>query len=93
MHDEAGKFVGYWDTPTGIAAFPYGRDKNLTEGGEPLFQTTDWRGGKIYNDRNVTVATEAATGKYRVVVAAQRKFSKGVYPEDFEVREVAIITL
>ncbi|KAF9353893.1 hypothetical protein BGX34_011306 [Mortierella sp. NVP85] len=93
LHDEAGNFVGYWDTPTGIAASLYGRDKDLTEGGETLFQTTDWRGGKIYTDRNATAATDAATGKYRVVLAAQRKFSKGVYPEDFEVHELAVITL
>ncbi|KAK3811217.1 MAG: peptidase S8/S53 domain-containing protein [Benniella sp.] len=93
LHDEAGNFVGYWDTPTGIAASQYGRDPGPTAGDEHTFRRTDWRGGKIYTDRNAT-ASDAATGKkYRIVVAAQRKFSKGVYPEDFEVHEVAVIML
>ncbi|KAK3811216.1 MAG: peptidase S8/S53 domain-containing protein [Benniella sp.] len=93
LHDEAGNLVGYWDTPTGIAASPYGRDRDLTDEGELVIRTTDWSDGKIYTDRNATAATKVDTGTYRVVVAAQRKFSEGVYPEDFEVREVAVITI
>jgi len=92
LHDEAGNFVGYWDTPTGIAASPFGRDGDLTEDGGRVTLSTEWS-GKIHTDRNAA-ATDAATGqKYRVVVAAQRKFSKGVYPEDYEVYELAVITL
>jgi hypothetical protein len=93
LHDEAGNFVGYLDTPGGIAATPHGRDRDLDLNGNPVFRTTDWRSGMIYTDRKATTATKASPGKYKVVVAAQGKLSQGVYPGDFEIHEVALITI
>ncbi|KAK3811221.1 MAG: peptidase S8/S53 domain-containing protein [Benniella sp.] len=93
LHDEAGNFVGYFDTPNGIAATPRGRDMDFGGGDNLEFQTTDWRNGMIYTDRKATTATKASSGKYKVVVAAQGKLSQGVYPGDFEIHEVAVITI
>ncbi|KAK3811218.1 MAG: peptidase S8/S53 domain-containing protein [Benniella sp.] len=91
---KAETFIGYLDTPSGIAANKLGRDRNVSPDGQLVFRTTTWRNGMIYTDRNAKTATAAKPGTYRVVVAAQRKFSKGdAYPADFEVREVATITL
>jgi hypothetical protein len=91
---KADTFVGYLDTPSGIAANKLGRSRNVNPDGQLVFRTTNWRNGMIYTDRNAKTATAAEPGTYRVVVAAQRKFSKGdTYPADFEVREVATITL
>lgn len=93
LYDDAtGEFVGYLDTPSGIAAGACGRDRDLFPNGKRFFQTADWVDGKIYAGLKET-AIPAPAGKYKVVVAAQRKFSKGVYPEDFEVYEVAVITI
>jgi hypothetical protein len=92
-NDALDNFVGYWDTPDGIAATPYGRNKNLGKDGNLAFRTADWRNGMIYTDRNATAPTKVSPGRYRVVVAAQKKFSQGVYPVDFEVYQVAVITI
>ncbi|KAK3811222.1 MAG: peptidase S8/S53 domain-containing protein [Benniella sp.] len=93
LHDEAGNLVGYLDTSGGISAAPYGRDGDLDHNGNPAFRTTDWRNGMIYTDRKATTATKASPGKYKVLVAAQGKLSEGVYPRDFEIHEVAVITI
>ncbi|KAK3811223.1 MAG: peptidase S8/S53 domain-containing protein [Benniella sp.] len=93
LHDEANNFVGYLDTSGGIAAAPYGRDKDLDRDGKSMFRTTDWRNGMIYTDRNATTATKVSPRKYKVIVAAQGKLSEGVYPRDFEIHEVALISI
>lgn len=94
LYDDAtGNLVGYLDTPYGIAANAYGRSRNMEPGSKLVFETTDWRDGMIYTDRNAKTATRAPAGRYKVVVAAQRKFSQGAYPADFEVKDVAVITL
>jgi len=94
LHDYGtDRLVGYLDTLSGIGASSNGRDRDIFPNGQPVFETTDWIDGQIYTDRDGKEATTAGAGKYKVVVAAQRKLSKGAYPKDFEVYEVAVITL
>ncbi|KAF9362243.1 hypothetical protein BGX34_006544 [Mortierella sp. NVP85] len=93
LYDAEGKLAGYLDTQRGIAASDSGRSGNLDANGKPVFKSTLWKGGNVFVDRNATTSTKPPPGRYTVVVAAQRKLSKGEYPADFEVYEVAVVEL
>ncbi|KAG0205771.1 hypothetical protein BGX28_002694 [Mortierella sp. GBA30] len=89
----SGKQVGFVGTQFGPVAAEFGRTKNLDKNGKKAYRTFNWVGGKVYADKNSTVATTVPSGEYKVVVASQRKLSKGQYPADFEVFEVAQVKL
>ncbi|KAG0246052.1 peptidase S8/S53 domain-containing protein [Mortierella sp. GBAus27b] len=88
-----GNFVGFLNTDSGKAILPYvGRTRNLNpETGKPILISDTWTDGKVYETRDATTSTALSPGEYKVVVAAQRKFSKGDYPTDFEVHEIGAI--
>ncbi|KAF9107976.1 hypothetical protein BGX27_008527 [Mortierella sp. AM989] len=90
----SGKEVGHLNTQFGLVASSFGRSRNIdSKTGKPTIRTWDWLGGSVYNALNATLPTVVPAGEYKVVVAAQRKLSKGKFPADFEVYEVAHITL
>ncbi|KAF9908228.1 hypothetical protein BX616_000202 [Lobosporangium transversale] len=92
LFNSKNKFVGYLNTQFGPVASPFGRDKNIdSDTNKPTIRTFSWLDGKVFASLNATSAISVPSGSYKVVVAAQRKLSKGNYPKDFEVYEVADI--
>ncbi|CAO3565776.1 unnamed protein product [Mortierella alpina] len=90
----SGKQVGFVGTQYGVIATEFGRTKNIdSKTGKPAYRTFSWINGQVYADKNATVATTVPAGEYKVVVASQHKLSKGQYPADFEVFEVAQVKL
>ncbi|KAI8345639.1 peptidase S8/S53 domain-containing protein [Mortierella sp. GBAus27b] len=84
--------IGFLNTHLGIAAFASGRNRNLDpRTRKPVSMSYIWREGKVYTSRDATTTTAVPPGEYKVVVAARRKLSKGVYPADFEVYEVGVV--
>ncbi|KAF9204559.1 hypothetical protein CPC16_007136 [Podila verticillata] len=90
----SGKSLGYVATSQGAAWGPFGRNTNVNSAGDnyDLF-VLDWIVGKVFPDKTSTTAVTAPAGAYKLVISAQHKLSKGNYPADFEVYEVADITL
>lgn len=86
-----GKFAGFLNTLYGKAIYKFGRSRNVDDEGKRVQYTASWRESKVYVNRNTTTATAVPAGEYKVVVAARRKLSQGVYPIDFEVYEVAVL--
>jgi hypothetical protein len=90
-----GNFVGFLNINSGKAILPYvGRTRNLNPNtGKPILKSETWSDGKVYETRDATTATAVRPGEYKIVVAAERKFSKGGYPIDFEVHEIGAIKI
>ncbi|KAF9949929.1 hypothetical protein BGZ65_006969, partial [Modicella reniformis] len=84
-------FAGFLNTQFGILASEFGRNKNVDANGKPVVKNYSWNQGKVFVDRNATAPVNVPAGEYKVVVAAQHKLSKGNYPADFEVYEVAVV--
>ncbi|KAG0371291.1 hypothetical protein BGZ54_007480 [Gamsiella multidivaricata] len=94
LYDARGKLAGYLNTQFGVVASEFGRSKNLDSNtGKPVVRNFSWVDGKVFTDVNAITPVAVPAGNYKVVVAAQRKLSKGKYPADFEVYEVADIKL
>ncbi|KAF8940137.1 peptidase S8/S53 domain-containing protein [Dissophora ornata] len=90
----SGKQVGYLNTQYGLPVSEFGRSKNIdSKTGRPVIRIWSWVDNTIYADRNATTSTAVPAGNYKVVVAAQRKLTKGKYPADFEVYEVADVKI
>jgi hypothetical protein len=89
----SGSFAGYLNTPSGVGAFASGRTANVDDNNKQVYRSTSWWERKVFIDRSATTPTAIPVGEYKVVVAAQHKLSKGDYPADFEVHDVAVITL
>ncbi|KAF9406674.1 hypothetical protein BGZ94_003009 [Podila epigama] len=88
-----GQSVGYLNTANGPAFGETGRNANLNQDGDLELRVFRWVGAKVFPERTSTVPVSPAPGAYKVVVAAQRKFTKGDFPADFEAVEVADITI
>ncbi|KAG0042212.1 hypothetical protein BGZ83_000753, partial [Gryganskiella cystojenkinii] len=92
---KTGAFVGHIFTNYGNFGGEFGRSKNLNDETKKLnVLTVRWTQAKIFKDSNPdTVAVDIPAGHYKVVVAAQHQLTKGDFPADYEVTEVADITI
>lgn len=80
-------YINYGEAPF-ISSF--GRDRNIdSKTGKPTLRSWAWRSNTVFATPDATTATALPAGEYKIVLAAQRKLSKGVYPADFEVYELA----
>ncbi|KAI1315512.1 hypothetical protein EDD11_000693 [Mortierella claussenii] len=95
VFDNSDKFVGFLNSIDNGPAFgPLGRQKNVDDTtGALVFNQFTW-GGSVLSAENATLTpTTVGAGTYRIVVASQKKFTKGVYPADFEVFELAKVNV
>ncbi|KAF9940621.1 hypothetical protein BGZ67_007259 [Mortierella alpina] len=87
-------FRGFaWSDSLGPAFGWSGRDKDLDDNGLKKFGTWMWS-GHIFATKNMTTPRkQLPAGTYNIVIAAQRKLSMGVYPDDYEVYDLGDVTI
>ncbi|KAF9288625.1 hypothetical protein BGZ88_008097 [Linnemannia elongata] len=83
VYDDKNVFKGYLSTTNGPAYGFAGRQKNIKDG--QIIQAGYIWNGEVFASRNATASATLPSGTYSVVVAAQKKLTKGVYPADYEV--------
>ncbi|KAF9905216.1 hypothetical protein EC991_001919 [Linnemannia zychae] len=84
IYDAANNLKGYLSSTNNGPAFgSSGRTKNLKDG--KLVQTGYIWDGEVFPETNSTSPIRLPSGTYSLVVAAQKKFTAGNYPADFEV--------
>ncbi|KAF9360577.1 hypothetical protein BGX26_008720 [Mortierella sp. AD094] len=86
VFDGQDNLLGYMssvETETAVVG-PTGRNKNVDDNGNMDLSNWVWD-GKVMKTANSTDATALDAGTYKVVVAAQRKFTNGTYPQDYEI--------
>ncbi|KAF9910497.1 hypothetical protein EC991_006314 [Linnemannia zychae] len=96
VYTDKNKFAGFMGSPSlGPAFGPVGRQMNLDEEtNEQQFIGWDWDGQVHFaKNNNSNVRNIVPSGTYQLVVAAQKKFTKGNYPADFEVYKLPMITV
>jgi hypothetical protein len=87
------KFLGYVFTSWWGAAFgPIGRNANLDANGMHDARQYDWR-GEVWEADDATAPVQLGPGDYNIVVASQKKLTKGVYPADYEVFDLGTISV
>ncbi|KAF9301220.1 hypothetical protein BGZ74_006959 [Mortierella antarctica] len=92
IYDANKKFAGFLFSGNNGAAFgKRGRDTNLDQEGNMIFDLWSWKGQVVATANVTAVPSTLPAGTYSVVVASQRKFTKGVYPADFEVFDLGSI--
>ncbi|KAI1315508.1 hypothetical protein EDD11_000689 [Mortierella claussenii] len=80
------KFVGFARILNHGPAFgPAGRDPNLDDNGDPYFNSWIWAGQVYPTEDATTTPVQLPAGQYQVILAVQRKLTKGKFPKDFEV--------
>ncbi|KAF9406409.1 hypothetical protein BGZ94_003134, partial [Podila epigama] len=91
------KFVGFLNTQYGAASLgSWGRNHYFVprDPNKKLeYRTWDWVEGKVFATADAKTPFTPAAGEYKVLVASQHKLSKGNYPADFEIQEVAHLTI
>ncbi|KAF9999249.1 hypothetical protein BGZ80_006610, partial [Entomortierella chlamydospora] len=87
-------FIGYLVSNDQGSAVGYrGRDADVDETtGELVFEPYTWQGGVIASENSTTTVT-VPSGTYDIVVASQKKFTKGHYPSDYEVFDLGKVTV
>ncbi|KAF9087725.1 hypothetical protein BGX29_000698 [Mortierella sp. GBA35] len=96
VHNEKDQLVGFLSSSgMGPAFGPSGRQMDIDEDTKAKkFVTWDWEGEIFLGDNATTSAQQIVpSGTYQIVVAAQKKFTKGNYPDDFEVYPLGPLTL
>jgi minor extracellular serine protease Vpr len=79
-------FVGFMSTQGGNAVGWSGRMKNLDDQGNMIMNNYVWT-GEVITTANSTSPVTLPAGTYDVVIASQRKLTKGEYPKDYETFE------
>ncbi|KAK3840219.1 MAG: peptidase S8/S53 domain-containing protein [Linnemannia elongata] len=96
VYTDKNQFAGFMSSPSKGPAFgTSGRQMNLDqETNEKEFSGFDWE-GEIYLVENATTTAHqiVPSGSYNIVVAAQKKFTKGEYPNDFEVYKLGTLSV
>ncbi|OAQ27343.1 subtilisin-like protein [Linnemannia elongata AG-77] len=96
VYNDKNQFAGFMSSPSKGPAFgTSGRQMNLdAETNEKEYSGFDWE-GEIYLVENATTTAHqiVPSGTYNIVVAAQKKFTKGTYPDDFEVYKLGSVTV
>ncbi|KAF9575160.1 hypothetical protein EC968_004096 [Mortierella alpina] len=85
VFDDKKVFRGYVNTANAGNAFGWsGRQKNLDDEGKLVYTPWVWT-GKVMTSTNATAPVTLAAGTYEIVVASQKKLTKGNYPADYEI--------
>ncbi|ORZ20140.1 peptidase S8/S53 domain-containing protein [Lobosporangium transversale] len=92
IYDSQNVFRGYLSSKTGTAYGPLGRHKMVDDQGNLVFTSRIWE-GQVMESKTSTVPVKLPAGVYRIVVASQRKLTKGVYPKDYEVFEIGKVQI
>ncbi|KAK3820444.1 MAG: peptidase S8/S53 domain-containing protein [Benniella sp.] len=93
VFDDKKAFKGYVNTKGFGNAVGYsGRDKLHDDEGNENFKSWVWE-GKVLASANSTSPVTLPAGTYNLVVAAQRKFTKGNYPADYEVHDLGNVKI
>ncbi|KAF8937423.1 hypothetical protein BGZ58_002731 [Dissophora ornata] len=95
IFDNTKKFVGFLSSNDGGAGFgSSGRMKNVDDTtGLLVYNQYTWQ-GQVFSAENSTLTpTNLTSGTYDIVVASQKKFTKGAYPGDFEVFDLGKVTI
>ncbi|KAF9996733.1 hypothetical protein BGZ79_009548 [Entomortierella chlamydospora] len=92
IFDGQDNFLGYMNNPTTEAAVagPTGRNRNVDDSGYMDFTNWLWD-GKVMETVNSTNPSPLHAGAYKVVIATQRKFTTGIYPQDYEVYTIGYV--
>ncbi|KAF9423318.1 hypothetical protein BGZ76_003669, partial [Entomortierella beljakovae] len=86
------KFVGFLYSENLRGAFgPLGRNPGHNDDGSLSFHTFVWAGQVVATPEVNAIPTLVQSGSYDIVVAAQKKLTKGAYPADFEVYNIATV--
>ncbi|KAG0211484.1 hypothetical protein BGX28_007845 [Mortierella sp. GBA30] len=95
IYDSNKKFVGFLDSDNAGGAFgPSGRMKNVDDTtGQLVFQQFVWKGQVLAAENATLTPTTVGAGTYDIVVALQKKFTKGAYPADFEVFDLGKVNV
>ncbi|KAF9979452.1 hypothetical protein BGZ65_006547 [Modicella reniformis] len=84
VFDDKQAFKGFLSSQNiGNAIGWAGRQKDLDDKGNLVFSNWVW-GGKVLPAANATATVSLPSGSYNLVVASQKKLTKGDYPADFE---------
>ncbi|KAF9110854.1 hypothetical protein BGX27_005818 [Mortierella sp. AM989] len=90
--DDQDNFLGYLITPDSSAVGLVGRNENVDDEGD--IDVTNWLwDGKIVKTANSTDPIPLGNGTYKVIVAAQRKFTNGAFPQDYEVYTIGNVKI
>lgn len=85
VFDNKKVFRGYVNTANAGNAYGWsGRQKNLDDEGKLVYTPWVWT-GKVMTSTNATAPVTLAAGTYEIVVASQKKLTKGTYPADYEI--------
>ncbi|KAF9932146.1 hypothetical protein FBU30_008833 [Linnemannia zychae] len=90
VFDSANNFKGYVSSLNAGPAFGFaGRQKNLKDG-QIVQGGFIWK-GQVYPDTTSTAPVSLPSGTYSIVVASQKKLTKGDYPADYEIYQLGNI--
>ncbi|KAG0262538.1 hypothetical protein DFQ27_002281 [Actinomortierella ambigua] len=93
VFDDKKNFVGYLASSNlGKASGWSGRDKDTDDFGRKVFRSWQWA-GSVYKTKEDTDTVKLPSGTYSIVVAAQRKFTVGNYPADYEIHNMGSYTI
>ncbi|KAF9084359.1 hypothetical protein BGX27_003826 [Mortierella sp. AM989] len=89
VFDDKKVFKGFLNSPTAGTALTNwaGRQLSHDDEGQLVFTTWTWA-GKVLATEDATTAVKLPSGTYSLVVASQKKLTKGTYPGDFEIFEL-----
>ncbi|KAF9424140.1 hypothetical protein BGZ94_008106 [Podila epigama] len=88
------KFLGYLFSDDLGRAFGWaGRVSSQSFHGRVMFLRWTWQGKVIPDEDPTTAPVTLPSGKYRIVVASQKKLTKGAYPADYEVFDMGNISI
>ncbi|KAG0358595.1 hypothetical protein BGZ54_010356, partial [Gamsiella multidivaricata] len=94
VYDAQNKLVGFVDSINlGHAFGAFGRDTDLDDNGNLNYNPWVWTGMVFATENAAEEPKQLPGGTYKIVVAAQRKLTKGSYPKDFEVYDLGKIKI
>ncbi|KAF9095615.1 hypothetical protein BGX29_008952 [Mortierella sp. GBA35] len=93
VFDDKKKFLGFISTTGGPAFGATGRYPNVDKDNNLVYSSFVWR-GKVFETEDTTkAAIQLGAGTYNLVVASQKKFTKGAYPADFEIFDLGNVVV
>ncbi|KAG9060952.1 hypothetical protein KI688_007779 [Linnemannia hyalina] len=85
-------FLGFVNSRMEGPAFgATGRMTNLDENSNLSIRNFDWHGQVFKTENSTATPVQVAAGSYNLVVASQKKLTKGAYPADFEIFELPTV--
>ncbi|KAG0290140.1 hypothetical protein BGZ98_003583 [Dissophora globulifera] len=87
VYDSQNVFKGYLYSPDlGLADIAMGRDRNWWKPNYFSLQRWSWLGDVL--PEGTSTLLSLPSGSYRLEVASQRKFTAGLYPQDYEILDL-----